>query len=239
MDWDNFFLVHKGLEREGPGSPDDVIWTLEQTGLRGELSVFDGGCGPGADLETLAEALPEARITGVDAQPQFIEEAQARCARFGDRVLARVGDMADPGGPHDLIWSAGALYFLGITEGLNLWRKALKPGGWVAFSEPVMLPGERTEPELAFWEEYPAITGLDGIRARVEAAGFSVADHRLIIGEPWAAYYGPMRERIAELRADNPGTDLAAMLDLNEREADLWQAASDRIAYALLLVRPA
>ena len=45
--------------------------------------------------------------------------------------------MPDPAdlGPFDLIWCAGAVYFEGITECLQAWAPALKPGGAVAFSE--------------------------------------------------------------------------------------------------------
>ncbi|TMV09176.1 class I SAM-dependent methyltransferase [Ruegeria sediminis] len=239
MDWESFFTLHRGLPREGPGCPDDVFWALERIGLYGELNVCDAGCGPGADLETLAEALPQAQLLGIESQPQFVEEAQARCGRFGDRVRVIEGDMADPGGPFDLIWCAGALYFLGVTEGLTAWRNALAPGGWVAFSEPVLLPGSQSAAAREFWEEYPALTEMEGITDRVSKAGYDVIDYRLIVGAPWATYYGPLRDRIAELRAQNPGVALCAVLDAHEREISLWEAARDQIAYALVLAQPA
>ena len=236
MDWDGFFQVHKGLHREGPGLPEDVHWALAQTGVQGAIDALDAGCGPGADLEVFAEALPSARLTGVEKTAQFVAEAQDRLASFGDRVTVCEADMAEPGGPYDLIWCAGALYFLGVTEGLTAWRSALKAGGWVAFSEPVLLPGIVSDEEAAFWDGYPR-TDLAGISARIEAAGYRMAEHRLIIGPAWDAYYTPMRRRIATLRAaGNP--ELGTALDENEREADLWAAAQDRIAYALVLAQP-
>lgn len=238
MDWEAFFTLHKDLPREGPGAPEDVLWALETTGLSGPLEVLDAGCGPGADLETLAEALPDARLTGIEAQERFVTEAQARLARFGDRAQVRLGDMAGPGGAYDLIWCAGAIYFLGLTEGLKAWRPVLNPGGWVAVSEPVLLPEPRPAAVAEFWADYPAITDLDGLRSRVAAAGFRLEDHRLVLGAPWAAYYDPLRARIADLRAQDPGPALSAMLDESAREIALWEAAPDHIAYALLLVRP-
>ncbi len=237
MDWDAFFTVHRGLDREGPGTPADVHWTIERTGLRGAVDVLDAGCGPGADLATLAAALPDARLTGIEQQAQFVHEAQARCARFGPRVQVRQGDMASPGGRFDLIWCAGAIYFLGVTEALRGWRDALKAGGWVAFSEPVRLAGAPPAAD-AFWADYPALTDLDGIIARIDAAGYELVDHRLIMGDPWAAYYDPMRRRIAALRGQGPDAALSEALDINEREIRQWEAASDHIAYALMLVRP-
>lgn len=238
MDWQAFFTIHSNLPREGPGSPEDVIWAIENSGLSGEVDVLDAGCGPGADLVTLARILPGARLTGIEAHAGFVTAARARVARFAPRVVVREGDMARPGGPYDFIWCAGALYFLGVTEGLRLWRAALRAGGWVAFSEPVLPDGARPEAVDAFWAEYPQITPIEGIRDRVRAAGYLVENERLIVGAPWAAYYEPLKARIAALRASDASPALLAALEDAAREIALWEAARDHIAYALLLVRP-
>lgn len=238
MEFSPFFTVHCDLPREGPGEPSDVHWALQNSGLSGAVDVLDAACGPGADLVTLAESLPEARITGIDKHRGFVATEQARVAAFGDRVQVRQGDIASPDGPFDLIWCAGALYFLGVIEGLLLWRDALKPGGWIAFSEPVLLEGPQPEAVLAFWEEYPQITDIDGIRKRVKDAGYHIENERMIVGDPWLAYYAPMKARIAILRDQSPSPELTAALEDSAREIALWEAAPDHIAYALLLVRP-
>ncbi len=238
MNWEAFFRLHSDLPREGPGSAADVHWALARTGIGGAVSVCDAGCGPGADLQVLATALPQARLTGIEAQAGFAETARARCARFGDRVTVAQGDMAQPGGPHDLIWCAGAMYFLGVTEGLSAWRSSLSPGGWVAFSEPVLLAGEQPPAVRAFWAQYPAITDLAGINTRIAAAGYRLRDHRLLVGAPWASYYDPLQARIAHLRGTDPDPALADALDRDAAEIALWRAAPDHIAYALLLVQP-
>jgi SAM-dependent methyltransferase len=228
-----FFTVHRTLPREGPGEAADVHWAIAQLGLSGPVDVLDAGCGPGADLVTLAQALPGATIAGVEKTPHFAQEASARVAGFGPRVSVYEGDMAVLSGAYDLIWCTGALYFLGVTEGLKGWRAALKPGGAVAFSEPVILrPGAAAQP---FWEEYAQITDLDGITARVAAAGYAVRAHRMIVGPPWEAYFTPMQARIDMLRAQSPDAVLTAALDEHQREIDRWRAAPDDIAYALLI----
>ncbi|MEL6807632.1 MAG: class I SAM-dependent methyltransferase [Pseudomonadota bacterium] len=236
---DAFFRVHRDLHREGPGEPADVLWALDALGLSEPLDVLDAACGPGADMLTLAEALPQARITGMEVTPHFVTEASARVAAFAPRVRAIEGDMSAPEGMYDLIWCAGALYFLGVTEGLQSWRKVLKPGGAVAFSEPVLFSTPPSAGVQAFWEDYPQITDLDGIIARVTAAGYPVQAHRMIVGKPWADYYTPLQDRIQMLRGQNPDAALIAALDENQREIDLWHAAEDQIAYALLIVKPA
>ena len=234
-EWDAFLQVHRGLPREGPGAPADVHWAVDTLGLRGGVDVFDAGCGTGGDMVTLAETLPQARITAVDKTEPFITLAQSRAAPFGDRVTARVGDMRAPDGVYDLIWCAGAIYFLGVTEGLRGWRSALKTGGRIAFSEPVKL-GPLSDTAAAFWEEYPQITDMAGIEARVSAADYNVLAHRMIVGDPWQAYYDPMQARIDTLRGQDTSAAVRTAMEMCQAEIDQWRAARDEIAYALLIV---
>ena len=233
-----FLTVYRGLPRAGPGRPEDVRWAVAQAARGGSLRVLDAACGPGADLVTLAQALPKARIEGLDHVPQFVDAARRRSAGCGERVTVALGDMRRPEGKFDLIWCAGALYFLGVTEGLRAWRAALTADGVVAFSEPVLLNRPANGAVIAFWEEYPQVTDFKGINEQVEAAGYARQAHRNIVGDPWKAYYDPLQERVTALREMAPGPDLAHVLDDTQREIDRWHAAPDEIAYALLLVAP-
>ncbi|MDV7142848.1 methyltransferase domain-containing protein [Tropicimonas sp. TH_r6] len=239
MDLSPFFTLHKDLPREGPGTPEDVAWAVNLAGTHGRARVCDAGCGPGADTEVLAELLPEAWIDALDLHPYFAEAAAARVARFGPRVKAWAGSMAELTGPYDLIWCAGALYFLGVTEGLTAWRPALTRGGKVAFSEPILLGPNEPQAVRDYWEEYPQITELAGIEARVAAAGYRILDTREIIGAPWEAYYAPMEARIAELRSEGLSDAVEAALVEGEAEIAGWRAAADRIAYLLVVAEPA
>lgn len=238
MDSTVFFTVHRDLPREGPGLPDDVHWALEQVPQPPER-VLDAACGPGADLVTLAEALPDAQVLGVEKQVHFIADAQARVARFGRRVQVRQGDMFHVGGPFDLIWCAGAVYFAGVTRALELWAHPLARNGAIAFSEPV-LPEGAGKAAWGFWgEEYPQVTDAAGIDAQVRAAGFRTIATRLIIGRAWEAYYRPMEARIAALRAEGASEEVEKACAVHEAEIAAWKAAQDEVAYLLSVVRPA
>ncbi len=232
----SFFTLHRDLPREGPGQAEDVHWALYAAAVPEEARIADLACGPGADTRTLAKARPRARIEAVDRMAHFAAAARAATAPWAGRVTVRVGDMAQVSGPYDLIWCAGGLYFLGVTEGLRLWRAALAPGGLVAFSEPC-LPPRPSAAARAFWAGYPAVTGIGGIRERVAAAGYRVLGERMVIGAAFRDYYEPLARRIALLR---PGAEpaLAAVLDAAEAEIARWHAAPDDIAYALMVVAP-
>lgn len=227
--------LHRDMTRQGPGTPEDVQWALSRLELPERPRICDAGCGPGADLETLAEALPLARIHGAEMMPHLVEEARMRAARFSN-VTVEVGDMGALNGPYDLIWSAGAIYFLGVTEALELWRPALATGGVVAFSEPALEVGA-SQPARDFWADYPAITDLAGVEARIAAAAYEVLDHRMMTGMAWAGYYTELARRVAELRPDAESI-LSGILDATEREISLWRQAPGDVAYALMLVRP-
>jgi SAM-dependent methyltransferase len=232
-----FFTLYSGLDREGPRTAQDVLWALDTAGTPAKARICDAGCGSGADSATLARARPEATITAIEQAPQLAEEARARLVNVPNATV-RQGDMTTPGGPYDLIWCAGALYFLGVTEGLSCWRTSLAPGGSIAFSEPCA-PTPHSDAARRFWAEYPALTDLAGIESRARAAGFEPVTHRMIAGQDWVPYYNSLETRITALRADAPDAELADVLDAAEIEIANWRAAPEDIAYALLLVRPA
>ncbi len=236
MNWDAFFTVHSGLDREGPGLASDVHWALRHVPVP-PARVLDAGSGPGADSVTLANALPEAEILAVDTHPAFVTDAQARLQAFGPRAQARVGDMMDQTGPFDLIWCAGAIYFVGITQALLQWRAVLSDDGHVAFSQAV-LPDTAGEAAARFWAEEPGVTDADGIADAVAQAGYDVISKRLIMGAAWEAYYTPMEARIAALRAEGCSQAVAEACDMNEAEINAWKAACDEIAYLGVVARP-
>ena len=100
-------------------------------------SILDIGCGAGATSLALADALPGARITGLD-----LSEALAAVAR--DRTRGRpglrieVGDAASwrpEGGAFDLIVSRhGVMFFADAEAAFAHLRSLLAPGGSLLFS---------------------------------------------------------------------------------------------------------
>lgn len=237
-DWAAFFRLHEGLDRQGPGLPDDVRWAVDQADAHDAARVFDAGCGAGADIPALLEACPDATILAVDTHGAFVRRVADRFAETG-RVDAQESRMETVDGPFDFVWCAGAIYFLGVTEGLRAFAPKLGKGAAVAFSEPVWTVDDPPEGARENWADYPSMTDLPGLEARVAKAGFEVVASRLLSHEAWAAYYDPMAVRVDEMRRTpqlDPGME--AVLAEAQREIAAWRDHGDAFTYALLVARP-
>ncbi|WP_306733614.1 class I SAM-dependent methyltransferase [Marimonas arenosa] len=230
-----FFRLHRGLPREGPGCDSDVAWAVEQAGLRDFKRVLDAGSGPGGDVAALRAVAPEAEIVAIDNHTPFIDDLKTR---FSDDagVIGYVGDMMAAQGPFELIWCAGAIYFVGVTEALAGWRDALASGGAVAFSQACLFRPDPPAAVDALFEGYP-VTDVAGIAAQVAAAGYELLAARPVSDAAWEAYYQPMEARIAALR---PGADaaLTQVLDEADREIATWRAHARDFGYLLCVARP-
>ena len=141
-------------------------------------------------------------------------------------------------GPYDLIWCAGAVYFVGIQNALNAWRSMLAEDGFIAFSEPVLAP-DAFAAAKAFWAGEGELSDRDTVLNEVVNAGFTPIATRDVKGAAWAAYYTPMEARNAKLRAGGVSAEVEAACTDAVREITLWRAAPDEIAYLLILAKPA
>ncbi len=230
-----FFQLHNDLPREGPGDRASLDWALGIAQIKPDARVLDAACGPGADIPGLLAHAPQGHVTALERQPHFID--QVRAAHGDDpRVTPLNGDMAAPtGGPYDLIWCAGALYFLGVEAGLTAWRDALSPGGVVAFSEPAYFTDTPSDGARAFWDGHPTQTEAV-IRTAVAAAGYDVLATAPLSDAAWEAYYTPLDARIAQLReVGDPA--LSDVLDEATREAALWRTHRSETGYLMVVAR--
>lgn len=232
-----FFLIHSDLPREGPGDLESLNCALSQISLPDAPRILDAGCGPGADIPGLLAHRPQARIEARDTHAPYIDRILATYVD-DPRVHASTEDMAKPIGQFDLIWSAGAVYFLGVRAALTAWRDHLMPAGAVIFSE-ISWTGEPVSDEArAHWAEYEGMQEWHGVLADVEAAGYRIVAHRFLPRAAWASYYDPIQARVDTLRASNPDQALTNALDAEQAEIDLWRAHGDEYGYLQVVAVP-
>ncbi len=238
MDWDAFFTVHRDLPREGPGLADDVAWAGRLSAVPTNGWVCDAGCGPGSDLAALRQLVPEGRVDGFETVAHFVEAAKKRSA-VDPSVQIVEANMENLAGPYDLIWSAGAVYFLGVTPALNAWRRALTETGAVAFSHPCLFTDAPSKAALAFWEGEPGRLGTETTtRAEIASAGWQVLGARQLTDAAWTAYYDPMLARCDKLEAAGVSNAVASAIAAARTEAASWRSVAHETGYMLYVVRP-
>ena len=229
------FALFDGLDRAAPGDADSLRRAVALAGTPPGAAVLDAGCGTGADLAALAAAVPGARIVAVDTAPAFV--ARVWAAHPG--VRAEVADMADPpGGPYDLIWSAGAVYNIGITAALRAWRAHLAPGGRVAFSQLGWRVAEPPAAAREFWAADGAVlTEAAGITAEVAAAGWRAIGAFWLPEAAWAAYYEPLARHLDTLAGE--AGEMAGLVAHFRAEIALWRAHGACYGFRMVVAEPA
>ncbi|MBI2077344.1 MAG: methyltransferase domain-containing protein [Euryarchaeota archaeon] len=122
---------------ESVASDVQLAWgrkLLERRTWKGDESVLDAGCGPGALTEDILAKVPRGRVQAVDRDPSMAERARTRLARFGARVKVIEADLLHLEGvePVDVIVSNAVLHWIEDHDAvLETFVHHLKPGGQV------------------------------------------------------------------------------------------------------------
>ena len=101
--------------------------------LQPGLNVLDIGCGAGTTTEEIATRVAPGKAFGLDISQPLIEAAKARASGRTDFILADASDY--PFTPEfDLVFSRlGLMFFADPVKSFANIRRALKPGGRLAF----------------------------------------------------------------------------------------------------------
>jgi SAM-dependent methyltransferase len=124
-------------------------------GLAAAEHVLDVGCGSGGPAVFLAREIG-CRVTGVDVSEAAIQAGRtlARQAGRDDKVHLRRADVRDPlpfpDGAFDAIVCMDAMCHLPDRGRLlGKWRRVLRPGGRLLYTDPVVVTGPVSNQELA------------------------------------------------------------------------------------------
>jgi len=240
-----FYQIFESLPRQGPGCTGATKKAFSLLPpLPKDVKILDIGCGSGTQTRDLA-ALTSGIITAVDNHQPFLDSITAWVTLAGleGRIRAQCASMdALPLGPvqFDLIWSEGAIFIIGFSEGLLAWKPLLKKGGFMVVSDAAWFE-PNPPPELMQWWEKEGYTPKteDQLREQVKDAGLHlIATYRLPDEGWWDNYYVPMLARIAELRkthGTNP--EHAALLDSLEAEAETYRKYKRYYGYTFFIMQ--
>ena len=240
---DYFLQIYGTLPRAGPGSNALTRKAFEMIpSLPESPRILDVGCGPGMQTIELLK-MTAGRVLALDIHPEMIKrlEAAAKSAGVSDRLDTTVQDMGMmtfPLSSFDVIWSEGAIYFLGFEKGLRKFRELVKPGGYVAVSEAVWLKPRPPAEVVEFWQDYPEIDTVAAKLEIIKRCGYEVLGHFVLPASAWTdQYYDPMAQLIAKRSQDWHGiAEAEAVLREATNEISIFRQYSDYFSYAFFVL---
>ena len=239
------FTMHEGLPREGPGSTacTKKMFSLVP-GLPEYPAILDIGCGSGMQTINIARLCNKARITAVDVHPPFLTfvKKRAQTAGVSDRVRTVQASMDDlPFSPaiFDLIWAEGSIFIIGVEQGIRYWKKFLKSGGFLGFTEATWFTNAPSERVRSFWQEnYPVMKTVDEIKNLANRARYTcIADFPLPASAWWVDYYTPLLFRLPALEHQYKGNaEAEAIISYTRQEIELFGEYSGEYGYQFFLL---
>jgi ubiquinone/menaquinone biosynthesis C-methylase UbiE len=190
-------------------SPDEIVDLVRRSslGTGSGLRVIDLGCGKGIISVNLAKELGF-RCHGIDAVPEFIEEARgwaekmavAHLCRFevGD-IRLKIGELAG----YDLAVLGSIGRVLGsIEETLARVRQCLKPGGYIILDDGYIIDTSSYV--------HPACESYSETMRQIHSSGLTIVEESVIGSEAMQAsdrhIFEQIHRRVDELIESQPGS---------------------------------
>ena len=241
---DIFWEIHTGLPREGPGDNDSTRRAYGMAdGLPPNPRILDIGCGPGMQTLELAN-VSGSFVTALDLHLPFLQELRGRATTNGfaaqiATVNASMSALPFQEASFDLIWSEGAMYFLGFREALSRWQCTLAPHGYIVVTEPCWLKPDPPDEVLSLFADYPAMTTAANWLPVIAAAGYETVGYfTLSEAAWWDDYYTPMAVLLEHLRQRHQeDTAALSVIAEHDREIEMYRKYSAYYGYVFFVLR--
>lgn len=241
---DYFLDVYGSLPRAGPGDNASTRKALEMMEhLPPEPRILDIGCGPGMQTVELLRGC-RGTVVALDLFERMISRVRKAAERAGvadrlDTIQADMNEMTFEPSSFDVIWSEGAIYFIGFEKGLARVKELVKPGGYVAVSEAVWLEPNPPQEAIEFWRDYPEIDTVERKLEVVSRLGYENVGHFVLPATSWTEqYYEPMAKRVSECERQWKGIPEAeAVLAEARNEISVFGRCSRYFSYAFFVMR--
>ena len=239
-----FFEIHSDNPREGPGNFESTKKAFESLiDLPLEPKILDIGCGPGEQTFDLLE-ISDAQITAVDYYQQYLDSIKKKLnsTHFKNRLKIFKQDMNHldfEDECFDVIWSEGAIYIMGFENGLNVWKKFLKPGGYIAVTEITWIKDNSPQDLCSYWiEAYPGIQSIDNNLKTIEKCGYKPVNHFILPKEAWWEYYNPIIKKLPALKEKYKNDqEASAVIAEEENEIELYKKYSNYYGYVFYIMQ--
>jgi len=242
-----FYELFSGLPRGGPGNNETTRKAFSFIkNLNSKPLILDIGCGPGMQTIELAK-ISKGNIIALDNYQPFLDKLMeaAKSEGVDDQITIKNQSMLNmdfENNSFDVVWSEGALYFMGVEKGLKKSYQLLKNKGYLAFSEAVYLSSNLPETVIEFWEkEYADIKDIEGNIEMIKNSGFELIAHFTLSKSSWFDnFYTPMEKRIQRLNKKYSDNKIALdVFDACKKEIEFYKKFSDYFGYEFFILHKA
>ncbi len=240
-----FYELFEALPRGGPGdnhSTRRAFNTIPKPPK--QPLILDIGCGPGVQTIELAK-LSEGRLIALDNHQAFLDKLieKAKEEALLEHIIPKnksMHDMTFEESTFDIIWSEGALYFMGFQKGLRRCHQLLKDGGYLAVTEIAYLKANPPAPLIQYFEkEYPDIKSVEDKIDEIQKEGFHLISHFTLPESSWLDnFYLPMEAAITHLNEKYQGNQIALeVFEEMKNEINLYKKFSDFYGYEFFIMQ--
>lgn len=186
-----------------------------------------------------------AQITAVDFLPDFIDvlKTNAENEALTEKITPLVCSMVElPFGDeeYDVIWSEGAIYNMGFENGVNSWKRFLKPNGLLVVSEITWTTNNPPAEVKRYWDsEYPEIDTASSKIRILEKGGYSPVAYFVLPEHCWLDnYYKPIQNSFNAFLSRNKNSKNAqAIVKAEETEIALYKKFREHYSYGVYIAR--
>jgi ubiquinone/menaquinone biosynthesis C-methylase UbiE len=240
-----FYELFEALPRCGPGdnkSTRRAFNTIPK--LPEQPLILDIGCGPGVQTIELAKR-SNGKIIALDNHQAFLDKLmqKAKDEELLDHIVPKNISMLDMDfekNTFDIIWSEGALYFMGFQNGLRKCHQLLKSNGFLAVTEIVYLVDNPPAPLIQYFEkEYPDIKAVKDKMELIQNEGFHLISNFTLPESSWLdSFYLPMEEELARLKKKYQGNEIASgIFEEMKNEINLYKNFSAFYGYEFFIMQ--
>jgi len=233
------------LPRSGPG---DNAYTRRAFNSIPETQtppfILDIGCGQGMQTIELAK-ISNGKIIALDNHQRFLDMLmeQAIKQRFDEKIIPKNISMLDMDFKEetfDIIWSEGALYFMGFQNGLKRCHQLLKEKGYLAVTELVYTaPNPPASVVEYFKSEYPDIKNVGENIETIKKERFNLISNFTLPESAWLNnYYLPIEKELPRLNKKYQGNEVAlAVFEGFRNEVDFYRKYSKFYGYEFFVMQ--
>lgn len=236
--------LHRNNKRQGPGSEEATELAIKLARLDREkcYRMADIGCGTGGGSISLAKVL-KGEIIAVDLFEEFLDKLKENIKNETTKatiktLAASMENLPFEEEEFDIIWSEGAVYNIGFSNGINYWKKFLKPGGILAVSELSWITNNRPKELEDFWNgEYSEMDTTAGKIRILEEAGYKVLGHFILPEDCWLDnYYYPLLDSHKEFIEKFGSYETSKMIvERDIQEVDFYKKYKDYYSYGFYI----